>query len=104
MNFIKFTGNTIARAFSSSVIETGLNNFMSEYKKQFNSFGLLLTKSGFGFKKHQFEGVQWCVKNETRDGTKGGIIADEMGLGKTIIMIGTMFLNQLKKTNQETKD
>ena len=97
---VKFTANTIARAFSTSVIETGLNNYMSDYKKQFNSFDSLLTKSGFGFKKHQFEGVQWCVKNETRDTTlvRGGIIADEMGLGKTILMIGTMFLNQLKKT------
>lgn len=100
MNFIKFTANTIARAFSTSVMETGLNNYMSDYKKQFNSFEQLLTKSGFGFKKHQFEGVQWCVRNETRDGTlvRGGIIADEMGLGKTILMIGTMFLNQVKKT------
>lgn len=102
--------NSYIRAFSStfvsSVMETGLNNYMSEYKKQFNSFGSLLTKSGFGFKKHQFEGVQWCVRNETKNNTlvsnsavvRGGIIADEMGLGKTILMIGTMFLNQLKKT------
>jgi len=96
--------NTFVKAFSTtfvaSVMEAGLNNYMSEYKKQFNSFGLLLTKSGFGFKKHQFEGVQWCVKNETRSDSlvRGGIIADEMGLGKTILMIGTMFLNQVKKT------
>ena len=102
--------NSYIRSFSStfvnSVMETGINKYMSDYKKQFNSFGALLTKSGFGFKKHQFEGVQWCVKNEMRtdslvsNGTvvRGGIIADEMGLGKTILMIGTMFLNQLKKT------
>ena len=94
--------NSFIRAFSStfvaSVMETGLNNYMSNYKKQFNSFEMLLTKSGFGFKKHQFEGVQWCVRNETENVIKGGIIADEMGLGKTILMIGTMFLNQLQKT------
>ena len=57
MNFIKFTASNIARAFTTSVIETGLNNYMSNYKKQFNSFGLLLTKSGFGFKNHQFDGT-----------------------------------------------
>ena len=96
--------NSYIRAFSStfvtSVIDTGINNYMSEYKKQFNSFGSLLTKSGFGFKKHQFEGVQWCVRNETKNSAvvRGGIISDEMGLGKTILMIGTMFLNQVKKT------
>jgi SNF2 family DNA or RNA helicase len=91
-------------------METSLNNYMSDYKKQFNSFGQLLTKSGFGFKKHQFEGVQWCVKNELRGtgtsvnnvvtGTSvnGGVIADEMGLGKTILMIGTMYANFVNKT------
>ena len=104
--------NSYIRSFSTtfvtSVIDTGLNNYMSECKKQFNSFSSLLTKSGFGFKKHQFDGIQWCVRNETRTDAsigvtnstiiRGGIIADEMGLGKTILMIGTMFLNQLKKT------
>lgn len=94
--------NSFIRAFSStfvaSVMEAGLNNYIYNYKKQFNSFEMLLTKSGFGFKKHQFEGVQWCVRNETENVIKGGIIADEMGLGKTILMIGTMFLNQVKKT------
>ena len=93
-SFIKFTATT----FVTGVLKAGLNNHMSEYKKQFNSFDKLLIKSGFGFKKHQFEGVQWCVKNETENDIKGGIIADEMGLGKTILMIGTMFLNQVKKT------
>ena len=96
--------NATLRSFStmfvSSVMETGLNNYMSDYKKQFNSFGQLLTKSGFGFKKHQFEGVQWCVRNELREDTlvNGGVIADEMGLGKTILMIGTMYANFVKKT------
>ena len=97
--------NATLRSFStmfvSSVIDAGLNNYISNYKKQFNSFGQLLTKSGFGFKKHQFEGVQWCVRNELRDtGTlvNGGVIADEMGLGKTILMIGTMYANFVKKT------
>ena len=53
-SFIKFTAST----FSTSVIDAGINNYISNYKKQFNSFDQLLTKSGFGFKKHQFEGVQ----------------------------------------------
>jgi SNF2 family DNA or RNA helicase len=65
-----------------------------------------LAKSGLQQKDYQLEGVQWCVKNETRDISKashlgdslGGIVADEMGLGKTIIMIGTLITNILPST------
>jgi SNF2 family DNA or RNA helicase len=60
-------------------------------------FQLLLDKSGFDYKQYQYDGVEWCIRNEL-SGKKGGFIADEMGLGKTITMIGTMFCNFLKKT------
>jgi SNF2 family DNA or RNA helicase len=53
-------------------------------------------------KKYQFEGVQWCVDNETRSdpqcGVRGGFIADEMGLGKTIMVIGTIVANFMPMT------
>ena len=65
--------------------------------KRMERFQLLLDKSGFDYKKYQYEGVEWCIRNEL-SGKKGGFIADEMGLGKTITMIGTMACNFLKKT------
>lgn len=57
-------------------------------------------KAGMSFKKHQYNGVMWCLNNErfgveTLPGhiVKGGLIADEMGLGKTFQMISTMICN-----------
>ena len=65
-------------------------------------FHYLLEQSRFDFKQYQYDGVQWCVKNELRPNppgnARGGFIADEMGLGKTIMMIGTMFVNFLPRT------
>jgi SNF2 family DNA or RNA helicase len=62
----------------------------------------LLEKAQFQFKQYQYDGVQWCVRNELRPNppgnARGGFIADEMGLGKTIMMIGTMFVNFLPRT------
>lgn len=54
----------------------------------------------FQFNQHQYDGVQWCVKNELRPNSfvRGGFLSDEMGLGKTILMIGTMFVHFLKRT------
>ena len=98
--------NSFATRFVSSIIDAAIKN----ETQKFNKFGLLLGKSGFDFKKHQFNGVKWCVQNEvngsitpvlfekSNGSIKGGIIADEMGLGKTILMIGTMFMNFLPKT------
>jgi len=48
-------------------------------------------------KLYQYEGVEWCIKNE-RSGLGGGIVADEMGLGKTVTMIGTFLENFLQRT------
>ena len=65
-------------------------------------FNYLLEKAQYQFKKYQYDGVEWCVKNELRPdppaNIRGGFIADEMGLGKTITMIGTMFINFLPRT------
>jgi SNF2 family DNA or RNA helicase len=56
--------------------------------------------AGMSFKKHQLDGVMWCLNNErigveTLPGTyvRGGLIADEMGLGKTFQMLSTMICN-----------
>jgi hypothetical protein len=65
-------------------------------------FEKYLAKTGMDRKQYQFDGVKWCVNNETRSdppcGVRGGFIADEMGLGKTITMIGVMLCNYLTRT------
>jgi SNF2 family DNA or RNA helicase len=67
-----------------------------------NRYMKLLEHSGFDFKQHQYDGVEWCVRNELAEtpiqNVRGGFIADEMGLGKTMLMIGTMFVNMLPRT------
>ena len=66
-------------------------------------FHRFISHSNISFKPHQFDGVQWCVNNETCttpviDGVYGGFICDEMGLGKTIMAIGTCIVNILPRT------
>jgi len=63
-------------------------------------FRRFIAHSNISFKQHQFDGVQWCVNNETREDQPihGGFIADEMGLGKTIMAIGTCVTNLLPRT------
>ena len=70
-------------------------------KKRMSRFQLLLEHAKFDFKQYQYDGVEWCIRNELRGqaiSVSGGFIADEMGLGKTLTMIGTMFCNYLNKT------
>ena len=61
---------------------------------------LLALQNHILFKEHQFEGIDWCFLNETRNeppsNCRGGLIFDEVGLGKTLIIIALMFLNPLK--------
>jgi SNF2 family DNA or RNA helicase len=75
------------------------NMLISERMERYN---YLLRHSGLDFKQHQYDGVQWCVRNELTQepiqNVRGGFIADEMGLGKTLTMIGTMFVNLLSNT------
>jgi superfamily II DNA or RNA helicase len=71
-------------------------------------FKAFLEQAELEEQKHQFEAVDWCLKNEVEgskvEGTEvegsihGGIIADEMGLGKTIQLVGTMYCNKLPHT------
>ncbi len=71
-----------------------------EYDQMINDkmkgFYTVIKKAGFEYKQHQYDGVEWCLRNETSlepyGGCKGGFLSDEMGLGKTITMIGTMFI------------
>ena len=71
----------------------------SSLKEKYMRF---LAKGGIDYKQHQYDGVKWCVNNETCVepvyNVRGGFIADEMGLGKTIMMIGTMVANFVPKT------
>ena len=62
-----------------------------------NMFQKYLNHTGLDYKQYQYDGVEWCIKNEL-SGCGGGFVADEMGLGKTIMMIGTMLSNFVKKT------
>jgi SNF2 family DNA or RNA helicase len=65
-------------------------------------FKYLIDHAKFDFKQHQYDGVEWCLRNEICPeplyNVRGGIIADEMGLGKTIMMIGLMFVNYVEHT------
>ena len=78
------------------------NLFESLISSRMVRFQYILTKAQFKFKQYQYDGVEWCIKNELRPNPpaniRGGFIADEMGLGKTIMMIGTMFANYLPHT------
>ncbi|NBO22786.1 hypothetical protein EBU94_05530, partial [bacterium] len=82
------TPKTISKKFINSKME----NF---YK--------LIERGNLELNKHQYDGVQWCLKNELINSKnfpqfKGGIIADEMGLGKTLLMIGIMYVNFMPQT------
>jgi len=93
MNLLTVTA--FATSFANKIITEAVSNVMRVNSR----FNTILSKSGFGYKKHQLDGVMWCVQNETKNTlTRGGIVADEMGLGKTVLLIGTMFANFLPKT------
>lgn len=63
----------------------------------------LLSRGNLRSRKHQEEGISWCLAKERKgilldygNGVKwlrGGVIADEMGLGKTFQMLATMICN-----------
>lgn len=78
------------------------SQFESLVTQRMERFQYILDNAKFQFKQYQYDGVQWCVKNELRPNppgnARGGFIADEMGLGKTIMMIATMFVNYLPRT------
>jgi len=72
---------------------------MTLYQKLFKKFQ---ERSGYSYKKHQEEGMLWCIEKETTkptfQGTYGGFIADEMGCGKTFMMISLIVCNFVPRT------
>jgi len=67
--------------------------------KKMEKFNILLERANFSMKKYQYDGIEWCLRNELSETpVKGGIVADEMGLGKTLTMIGLMFVNFKRRT------
>ena len=79
-----------------------IKNIEISIKKIMERYYIILKQSQFKFKKYQYDGVEWCVKNELNvnpiENIRGGIVADEMGLGKTMMMISVMFVNLLPRT------
>ena len=79
-----------------------MNDFEVLIASRMERFHIILDKAQFGFKQYQYDGVEWCIRNELRPNPpcniRGGFIADEMGLGKTLMMIGAMFTNFLPRT------
>jgi len=83
--------------------ESNQNNVLAQpflkVETRMKKFEILLEKAKFSMKQYQYDGIEWCLRNElSEDKIKGGIIADEMGLGKTLTMIGLMFVNFKRRT------
>lgn len=72
---------------------------MTDYQKLFKKFQ---ERSGYSYKKHQEEGMLWCVEREQHKAPfqkiYGGFIADEMGCGKTFMMISLIVCNFVPRT------
>ena len=73
---------------SSIKSKQSLSNAVNEFKKW-------ISLTGLSEKKHQIEGIKWCLSRELNllNGIRGGLVADEMGLGKTILMLGLIISN-----------
>ena len=50
-------------------------------------------KTDYPLKPHQIKGLYWCLKRESMEGLKGGLLCDEPGMGKTIQMAALMKAN-----------
>ena len=62
------------------------------------SYQTFLDKRGLLYHDYQWEGLEWCLRNELSETMCGGIIADEMGLGKTLLMISTISFHLMRRT------
>jgi SNF2 family DNA or RNA helicase len=75
---------------------------MTNIPNKLEQFAAFLNKSKLEHKEYQFDGLRWCLNNESEKlplyNIRGGFIADEMGLGKTILMIGLTVTNFVKRT------
>ena len=72
---------------------------MTLYQKLFKKFQ---EHSGYSYKKHQEEGMLWCVEKEQAkqpyQKIHGGFVADEMGCGKTFMMISLIVCKFVPRT------
>lgn len=79
-----------------------LENMETIVHERMKRFTQLIDIAGLQQKPYQYNGVEWCLRNEIRPNPvmniRGGFIADEMGLGKTITIIGLMYANFLEHT------
>ena len=84
------------------MIPTKLINLKMSVDKCLEKFNNYIRRAELDEKKHQWDGMKWCLKNELRkdapDGVRGGLVADEMGLGKTIMMMGLIVSNVQRHT------
>lgn len=71
---------------------------MTTVSRAVQEFKNWISVAGLSEKKHQLEGIKWCLERElnTLNNIRGGIVADEMGLGKTILMLG-LIISHFKK-------
>lgn len=83
----------------SSVTIENIEDVVNDRMKRFMQ---LIDNAKLDHKAYQYNGVEWCLRNEIRPNPicniRGGFIADEMGLGKTITIIGLMYANFLPHT------
>lgn len=81
---------------------TSIENMEATVNERMERFVKLIDSAKLDHKSYQYNGVEWCLRNEIRPNPicniRGGFIADEMGLGKTITIIGLMYANFLPHT------
>ena len=73
---------------------------MAQIQKCIYNFKNWIKTAGLSEKKHQTDGIAWCLKREIEklNGVRGGLVADEMGLGKTIETISLLcFIKEFKR-------
>ena len=75
----------------------------TDVAKSVTAFREWLSKASLNEKKHQVDGIRWCLQREINFSLSltskcGGLIADEMGLGKTILSLGLIISNFLPRT------
>lgn len=79
-----------------------IENMETIVHQRMERFVKLIDTAKLDYKPYQYNGVEWCLRNEIRPNPicniRGGFIADEMGLGKTITIIGLMYANFLPHT------
>lgn len=87
---------------SSTIAPVTIENMETVVDQRMQRFVQLLDIAKLDHKPYQYNGVEWCLRNEIRPNPicniRGGFIADEMGLGKTITIIGLMYANFLPHT------